>query len=358
MSILTRLSSRVPYLAKQLSTMPSFQIPKTMKAIQVDAPGGPEVNVLREIPVPTPNPDEVLIKVQYTGVNYIDTYYRSGLYPKKFPYTVGQDAVGTLVQGPSSPDVKFDIPLGTTVFTPAGSSFAEYLVAPSSRVGVVPEGVDPKDGVSWSTVGLTALALAKESYPVKKGDWVLIRAAAGGVGLVLTQIVKYLGGHVIGTVSSQDKAELVKSYGADLVLLSTDPSEDNVKKILEVTNGGVHGVYDGVGKDTWEEDFLVVRRKGTIVTFGNASGAVPAFAPLKLTPKALKVTRPTVWSIVTTPEEFKEYTTELVDIVKKAGLKFEVYKVYELTQEGVVQAQKDITSRGTTGKLLIHVADK
>lgn len=138
----------------------------------------------------------------------------------------------------------------------------------------MPEGVDPKDGVSWSTVGLTALALAKESYPVKKGDWVLIRAAAGGVGLVLTQIVKYLGGHVIGTVSSQDKAELVKSYGADLVLLSTDPSEDNVKKILEVTNGGVHGVYDGVGKDTWEEDFLVVRRKGTIVTFGNASVSV------------------------------------------------------------------------------------
>lgn len=197
--------------------------------------------------------------------------FRSGLYPKEFPYTVGQDAVGTLVQGPSSSDIRFDIPLGTTVFTPAGSSFAEYLVAPASRVGVIPEGVDHKDGVSWSTVGLTALALAKESYPVKKGDWVLIRAAAGGVGLVLTQIVKYLGGHVIGTVSSQDKAELVKSYGADLVLLSTNPSEDNVQKILEVTNGGVHGVYDGVGKDTWEEDFQVVRRKGTIVTFGNAS---------------------------------------------------------------------------------------
>ncbi|WVQ78264.1 hypothetical protein IAT38_000349 [Cryptococcus sp. DSM 104549] len=336
----------------------STQIPKTQKAIQVDAIGGPEVNVLREIQVPTPKDDEVLIKIQWTGVNYIDNYFRSGVYSKpSFPYTVGQDVVGTLLTTPKSSAIPFTIPVGATVYTPSGPSFTEYLVAPAARVAALPEGVDKKDGVSWATLGLTSLTLVKESYPVKKGDWVLIRAAAGGVGLVLTQVVKYLGGHVIGTVSSPEKAEQAKQAGADLVLLTTDDSKENVKKIVEATNGGVHAVYDGVGKDTWEENFEVVRRKGTIVTFGNASGPVPAFTPLKLTPKALKVTRPSVFSIVQTPEEFKEYTDELAEIITKGNIKFAVHKVYELTQEDVIQAQKDISGRGTTGKLLVHVSD-
>ncbi|WWD15729.1 hypothetical protein CI109_100151 [Kwoniella shandongensis] len=330
-----------------------IQVPKTMKAIQVDKPGGPEVNVLREIPVPTPKEDEVLVKVQWTGVNYIDNYFRQGLYPKEFPYTVGGDAVGTLVSTPSNSKYK----AGQRIFTTAGSSFAEYLVAPTSRIAVLPDDIDARDGVSMGTQALTALYLLKESYEVKKGDWILVRAAAGGVGLILIQIAKYLGVNVIGTVSTPDKAELAKQYGADHVVLTTTPSADNVAEINKLSGGGVHAVYDGVGKDTWEENFELIRRKGTIVTYGNASGPVPSFAPLKLSPKSLKVTRPSLFSVISTAEEYEWYTTELVKIVRDGKIKFAVHKEYELTAEDVAQAQKDIASRGTTGKLLVHVSD-
>ncbi|WVR04998.1 hypothetical protein IAU60_002010 [Kwoniella sp. DSM 27419] len=333
-------------------------VPKMMKAIQVDKTGGPEVNVLREIPVPQPKEDEVLIKVQWTGLNYIDIYFRTGLYPKSYPYTVGQDAVGTLVTVPSSPSASHLKP-GQTVYTTSGSSFAEYLVAPINRVAVLPSsGVDPKDGVSLATQGLTALALTKESYAVKKGDWVLVRAAAGGVGLILTQIAKHFGANVIGTTSSPAKAEIVKQNGADHVLLTTDSSQHNVKKLLELTDGqGVHAVFDSVGKDTWDENFEVIRRKGTIVTFGNASGPVPPFSPLKLSPKALKVTRPTLHAVVSTQDEWLQYTDELTSLAQQGVTKFAVHKVYEFTEEGVRQAQEDLASRGTSGKLLVRVAE-
>nr|XP_019002340.1 NADPH2:quinone reductase [Kwoniella mangroviensis CBS 8507]OCF65801.1 NADPH2:quinone reductase [Kwoniella mangroviensis CBS 8507] len=337
----------------------STQIPKTIKAIQVDKVGGPEVNVLREIPTPVPKENEVLIKVQWRRditvlTHFVSLDFRSGLYPVQHPYTVGQDAVGTLVQAPEG----YPIKVGSRVFTTAGSAFAEYLVASRDRVAALPEDIDPKDGVSMATQGLTALYLLKESYPVKKGDWILNRAAAGGVGLILTQIAKYLGVNVIGTVSSQSKVETVKQSGADHVLLSSDSSESNVKKILELTGGqGVHAVYDGVGKDTWEEDFDVVRRKGTIVTYGNASGAVPPFPATKLSPKALKVTRPTLFAVVKTQEEWDEYTSELIDITKKAKIHYAVHKEYGYSAEDVIQAQKDIQGRGTTGKLLIKISE-
>ncbi|WWC85262.1 uncharacterized protein L201_000124 [Kwoniella dendrophila CBS 6074] len=338
----------------------STEIPKTIKAIQVDKAGGPEVNVLREIPTPVPKDDELLIKVEWTGVNYIDNYFRSGLYPKQFPYTVGQDAVGivvTLPKNTSTSSVKINI--GDKVWTTAGNSFAEYLVAPRDRIALLPKEIDSKDGVSLATQGLTALYLLKESYPAKKGDWVLVRSAAGGVGLILTQIAKHFSVNVIATVSSESKVELVKQNGADHVLLSSDSSESNIKKILELTGGeGVHGVYDGVGKDTWEENFEIVRRKGTIVTYGNASGPVPEFSPLRLSAKALKVTRPTLFAIVKTQQEWDEYTSELVEITKKANIKYAVHKIYNFTAEDVAQAQRDISSRGTTGKLLIKVSSE
>ncbi|TYJ52558.1 hypothetical protein B9479_006848 [Cryptococcus floricola] len=336
--------------------MSSTDIPKTQKAIQVDEVGGPEVNILRDIPVPTPKAHEVLIKVQWTGLNYFDIYQRTGVYNREKPYTAGFDVVGTLLTTPSG-FPGFTIPVGSTVFSPSGSAWAEYVAVPASHVALLPKGIDKRDGVSLNVVGLTALTLARECYAVKKGDWVLVRAAAGGVGLVLTQIVKYLGGHVIGTVSTPEKAEVVKKYGADLVLLSTDPAEENVKKILEASGGGVHVSYDGVGAATWDENFEVVRRKGTIVSYGNASGTPPDLAINRLMPKILKLVRPTLPSMIATPEEFKQYADELVDITQKAPLKFEVHKEYPFTAEGIIQAEKDIAGRGTTGKLLIHVSD-
>lgn len=211
--------------------------------------------------------------------------------------------------------------------------------------------------MSLSTVTITALTLLREAYPVQKGDYVLVRAAAGGVGLVLVQLAKAFGAHVVGTVSTAEKAQQAREAGADLVLLSTAPSEENVAKIVEWSEGkGVHGVYDGIGKDTWEEDFLVVRPKATIVTYGNASGPVPPFSPLKLTPKVLKVTRPSLFPFIDNPEDFARYAREAVTLAEQGKVKFAVHKVYPFSAEGVKQSQIDISSRGTTGKLLIQVS--
>ncbi|ODN89135.1 NADPH2:quinone reductase [Cryptococcus wingfieldii CBS 7118] len=325
----------------------------------VDKVGGPEVSIFRDIPVPTPKAHEVLMKVQWTGVNYCDIYQRTGVYDREKPYTAGFDVVGTLLTSPSgSPG--FTVPVGSTVFCPSGSAWAEYIAVPASHVALLSKGIDKPDDVSLNVVGLTALALVRECYAVKKGDWVLVRSAAGGVGLVLMQIVKYLGGHVIGTVSTPEKAKVVKKYeyGADLVLLPTNPAEENVKKILEASGSGVHVSYDGVGASTWDENFEVVRKKGTIVFYGNASGTPPDLVVNRLMLKVLRLVRSTLPSMIATPEEFfKQYANELVDITKKGPLKFEVHKEYPFTAEGIIQAEKDIVRRGTTGKLLIHVSD-
>lgn len=262
--------------------------------------------------------------------------------------------VGTVASEPSpNPN---GLKVGERVWAPAGASFAEYTVANVNQVVPMPEGVDPKDGVSMCTVALTAVTLVREAYAVKKGDWVLVRAAAGGVGLVLVQLCKHLGAHVIATVSTDEKAQLARENGADEVLLSTADSAENVKKINSLSNGGVNVVYDGVGKDTWDEDFEVTRVGGTIVTFGNASGPVPAFSPLKLSPKCLKVTRPTLFPFIARPEDFKRHADEVSQLAKDGVLKFKVHKVYPFTEEGVRQTQIDISGRGTTGKLLIHVS--
>ena len=241
--------------------------------------------------------------------------------------------------------------LGQRVFTASGPAFAEYMVAPWSKVAPMPEGVDPRDGVSMASIAITALTLIKEAGVMRKGEWCLVRAAAGGVGAILVQVkdserdrrdraepqlAKYVGANLIATVSSEAKAQLVKSLGAEHVLLTSTPSEENVKTILGLTNGkGVHVVYDGVGADTWEEDFLIVRPKGTIVTFGNASvrrfpslhltphaqGPVPPFPALKLSPKSLTVVRPTMGPYISTPEEFAWYADEVFQAVQDGALK-------------------------------------
>jgi NADPH2:quinone reductase len=199
------------------------------------------------------------------------------LYPKPLPYIVGQDAVGTIISLPDSytPPKKSTFPpleVGQRIVTSVGPSFAEYQTAPTTKIIPLPDFVKAEDGIALSTTALTAIALARESYAIKKGDWVLIRAAAGGTGGLLVQLAKYYGANIIGTVSSEEKAALAKAHGVDHILYSTSPSKENVEKILELTGGeGVQVVYDGVGKDTFEEDFEVVRRTGTIATFGNAS---------------------------------------------------------------------------------------
>ena len=198
------------------------------------------------------------------------------------PYTPGQDAIATVISLPASyapstgPKTLPPLKVGQKVLSVSASgSFAEYMVAPVTHLAPWPftdAEITPAESVAAATTAYTSLALARESYTVKKGDWVLVRAAAGGVGLILCQLCAHLGAHVIGTVSTPEKAELAKKNGAEHVLLTTESAEVNVKKVMELTAGlGVHVVYDGVGKVTFDEDFEVVRRKGTIAMFGNAS---------------------------------------------------------------------------------------
>ncbi|KAG8683644.1 hypothetical protein FRC11_013260 [Ceratobasidium sp. 423] len=245
-------------------------IPQTMKAARVGKQGGIEELEVVEIPVPTPKPEEIVIKTEWAGVNF-------------------------------------------------------------------------------------TLTFVKEAYPIKKGDWVLIHAAAGGVGLLLVQLANQFGATVIGTTSSQAKADIAKKAGAAHIINYTKSSVPD--EVLRLTNGrGVEAIFDGVGASTWEGNFTSIRRKGTIASFGNASGVVPPFSVLKLGPKNIKVCRPVVNNYITEPAEFHEYATELFDLIKNGKLDFAVHAEYPFTTEGMRQTHTDITGRGTSGKLVVKIA--
>lgn len=347
----------------QLRTMASnLNLPATMKAIQIQKTGGIDVIELRDVPVPVPKENEVLIKVEYAGINYIDTYFRSGLYPVPLPFTLGQEASGRLLSLPSSAAIldsedykRRGYALGDRIAAYSGGSLAEYVAVPWAVTAKLPDAVDSRTAAAVVVGGLTALTAIREAYEVKKGDWVLVHAAAGGLGLALCQLASQAGAHVIGTTSSPEKAALAKENGAEHVILYT--KQNIVDSVLELTNGeGVHGIFDGVGKDTWEDNFKVARRKGTIVSIGNASGAVPPFAPLKLSPKNLKLVRPNMGNYVTTAQEMDTFAGELFNLVSRGAFKVKIHGEYEFSAEGVQKAQEDITGRGTTGKLIVKVA--
>lgn len=333
----------------------STSIPSKMRAVQIMKQGGLDVLEDREADVPKPGPNDILIKVNKAGVNFIDTYQRSGLYKiEKFPYTLGQEAAGKVVAVGESQKGK-GLEVGDRAITYFGGSFAEYVSVPRARITKVPDAVNDTDAVASCVQGLTAWTLVRETYSVKKGDWVLVHAAAGGVGLLLCQMAKHLGAHVIGTTSSEEKAEEAKKNGAEHMI--NYAKENTVERVLEITNGqGVQAIFDGVGKDTWEDDFKMIARKGTIATFGNASGAVEPFAPLKLAGKNVKVARPTLVNYVYTQEEFETTYAELFDLIAKGIVKFKIHGEYNLSAQGIRQAQEDITSRKTSGKLIVNVA--
>ncbi|KAJ1302478.1 hypothetical protein OPQ81_002796 [Rhizoctonia solani] len=352
--------SNSPSLSQGFATM--APIPKTMKAARVKKQGGIEELEVLEVPVPTPNPGEIVIKTEWAGVNFIDTYFRAGVYPRETPFTLGQEAAGTIAVLPSSVDVlnSDDYKVrgfkeGSKVVALASGGFAEYVAVPWKNVHVLPEGTNTRQGAVSLLQGLTALTFVKEAYPVKKGDWVLVHAAAGGVGLLLVQLASQFGATVIGTTSSQAKAEIAKKAGAAHII---NYSESSVpEEVLKLTNGrGVEAIFDGVGASTWEGNFTSIRRKGTIASFGNASGVVPPFSVLKLGPKNIKVCRPVVNNYIVEPAEFHQYTTELFDLIKNGKLDFAVHAEYPFTTEGMRQTHTDITGRGTSGKLIVKIA--
>ncbi|TFK56883.1 NAD(P)-binding protein [Heliocybe sulcata] len=349
-------------LRLQKRKMSSF--PSTIEAITIAKTGDVDVIEKTTQPFPEISPESIVVKVEYGGVNFIDTYFRKGLYPiTSFPFIVGREAAGTVVALPTSQDVlnseaykKKGLQVGSKVALYHAGTFATYVSVPWSSAYPFPSSIPARTASAALTQGLTTNTFMTETYNVKKGDTVLIHTVAGGLGLIFAQYAKHRGAIVIGTTSTKEKAELAKKHGADHVILYRD--EDTVARVLELTNGeGVDVVYDGVGKDTFESDFKMIKRKGTIVSVGNASGAVPPFPPMKLTEKNVRIARPTMGNYVVTPEEQQHYGNELWDFVAKGVLKINIFKDYEFSADGVKQAQTDLVGGKTTGKLVVKIAD-
>jgi NADPH2:quinone reductase len=276
---LTALRNHIaPPLVKQYTQFRTMSVPTTMKAVVVEQTGGPEVLQLRTShPVPTPQAGQLLVRNNISGVNFIDTYFRTGLYPAPKPEVLGREGAGVVAAvGPETSGFQ----VGDRVAWLATGGYAEYTAVPAAKSVKIPEGISDEDVMASFLSGLTVLSFVKETYPVQKGDWVLFHAAAGGAGFLAVQILKTLGAKVIGTAGGAEKCALVKSLGADVVIdYRSEEGKDWVKHVKEATGGrGVDVVYDSVGKDTWEGSLEAVKRKGTIVWFGNASGPVPPIA--------------------------------------------------------------------------------
>jgi NADPH:quinone reductase len=323
-----------------------------MHAIRVHSTGGPEVLAFEDnVPTPQPGTGEVLIKVSVAGVNFVDVYNRVGRYPQTLPFTPGVEAAG-IVEALGAGVTEFK--LGDKVACYIGSGcYAEYVVAPVARVVAIPSGLDDKAAIAGLVQGLTAHFLSHDTYPIKSGDTVLIHAAAGGVGLVLTQMAKMLGAHILATVSTEAKAQLAREAGADEVILYSQVDfESEVKRL---TNGkGVACVYDSVGKTTFDKSLNCLRPLGYMVLYGASSGAVPPFDPITLMGKgSLFLTRPTLGHYIATPEILRRRTDEVFGWIASGALKVRAEHTYPLAE--VAQAHRDLEARATTGKLLLMV---
>ncbi|HEX2260743.1 MAG TPA: quinone oxidoreductase, partial [Candidatus Binatia bacterium] len=263
-----------------------------MKAVRVHKYGGPEVLTLEEIPVPEPKAGEARVKIEAIGVNYIDIYQRTGLYPLQTPFTLGTEGAGIVdAVGPNVTEVKKGERVG---YASIPGSYAEYAIVPAARLVPIPPNIDARTAAALMLQGMTAHYLTHSTYPLKKGETALLHAAAGGVGLLLIQISKQLGATVIGTVSTEAKAKLAKEMGADHLILYTQ--SDFLAEVKKLTDGrGVNVVYDSVGQTTFDKSLDCLRPRGYLVLFGQSSGPVPPFDPGKLAAKgSLFLTRPSL----------------------------------------------------------------
>jgi NADPH2:quinone reductase len=320
-----------------------------MKAIQVKQPGGPEALELVDLPVPQPKPDEAVVKIAASGVNFIDTYQREGRYKVPLPFIVGQEGAGVVTAvGAEATSVK----LGDRVaWVGIQGSYAEYISVPANRLVAIPKGVSEREAAALMLQGMTAHYLAYSTFPLKSGDTALVHAAAGGVGLLLVQIAHDIGARVIGTVSTEAKAKLAREAGADEIILYTqDDFESETKRL---TGGkGVDVVYDSVGKTTFEKSLNVLRPRGMMVLFGGSSGAVPPFDPMGLSTRgSLFLTRPTLVHYTASREELEARASDLFGMVAGKKLKLRFEHIYSLVD--AQQAHCDLESRKTTGKVLL-----
>jgi NADPH2:quinone reductase len=320
-----------------------------MKAMRVHKYGGPEVLILDEIPIPEPKAGEVRVKIEAIGLNYVDIYQRTGLYPLPVPFTLGMEGAGIVdAVGEGVTDVKKG---DRVAYAMVLGSYAQYAIVPAWKLAPLAAGIDTRSAAALMLQGMTAHYLTHSTYALKKGETALIHAAAGGVGLLLVQIAKHLGATVIGTVSTEEKAALAKEAGADHVILYT--RTDFAAETKTLTEGrGVHVVYDSVGQTTFVQSLDCLRPRGILALFGQSSGPVPPFDPAILAAKgSLFLTRPSL----------HHYTLDRAELVQRAGdlsawtaagkLKLRIDKTFPLSE--AAEAQRQMEGRKTTGKVLL-----
>ena len=322
-----------------------------MHAVEVAETGGPEVLRYVEKPTPAPGPGEVLIKADAIGVNYIDTYFRSGIYPRQLPYVVGTEVCGTVA---AVGDDVAAISIGDRVVTAnALGAYAEYSVAPADFVAYVPESV-PSDAVASSLLkGMTAHYLIKSVYQVQPRDYLLVHAGAGGVGLILTQWATSLGARVITTASTPEKAELSRRAGSVEVLDYPEGTEEFAEGVRTLTNGrGVAAVYDGVGASTFDASLASLAVRGTLALFGASSGAVPPVDPQRLSAAgSIYLIRPSLVHFIRTPDEFAWRAGEVLDAIADGSIVITVGGHYPLAESD--RAHSDLQGRRTTGSIVL-----
>jgi NADPH2:quinone reductase len=320
-----------------------------MRAIQMTQTGGPEVLVLRDLPTPEPGPGQALVRIEASGVNFIDVYQREGRYPIQLPFIPGQEAAGIVAAVGS----------GVTAFKPGDrvawchslGTYAEFAVAPVSLLIPVPESITSRQAAASMLQGMTAHYLACSAYAIQAGDSVLIHAGAGGVGLLLIQMAKRLGAHVFTTVSTDEKAALARAAGADQPIRYT--REDFAASVRELTGGkGLPVVYDSVGKTTFDGSLACLQPRGLMVLFGGSSGAVPPFDLIKLsTMGSLYITRPRLKEYIATRQELEKRASDILRWVADGTLKLRLEHTYPLAD--AAQAHRDLEARKTTGKVLL-----
>ncbi|MBI2207071.1 MAG: quinone oxidoreductase [Candidatus Rokubacteria bacterium] len=320
-----------------------------MKAVRVHSPGGPEALRYEDVAEPTPGAGQAVVKVDAAGLNYIDVYFRSGLYKAQLPLTLGMEASGTV--SAVGADVR-EVKVGDKVaYTGVPGAYAEYAAVPADRLFVLPSGLTTRQGAAMMLQGMTAHYLATSTYPLKVGDTCLVHAAAGGVGLLLCQIAKMRGAKVVGTVSTEEKAKLAREAGADETILYT--KQDFEAEVKRITAGkGLQVVYDSVGKDTFEKSLNCLAPRGLVALYGQSSGPIGPFDPQALNAKgSLFLTRPSLFHYIATREELVSRATELAGWIRDGKLRMRVE--FEFPLKDAAEAHRALEGRKTTGKVLL-----
>jgi len=320
-----------------------------MKAVVVTKTGGPEVLEYKDVPKPELKPNQALVEIKAAGLNFIDVYFREGRYPTPLPFVVGQEAAGVVSEtGAEVTDVK----VGDRVaYSGLQGSYAEFAAVNADRLVNIPDGVSFEQAAALMLQGMTAHYLVKSTYPLKAGETLLVHAAAGGVGQLLVQMAKMIGAEVIATAGTEEKIQIAKQAGADHVILYT--KEDFEAETKRITGGkGIHVVYDGVGKSTFDAGLRCLRPRGYMVLFGGASGAVPPFDLIKLSQMgSLFITRPTLGHYIATREELEWRANDVLGWVASGKLKVSIGQTYKFSD--ATQAHRNLEARKTTGKSLL-----